>query len=414
MQSPPPQTPSSNAVDQDRISELAALSQSQRPLEIISTIDKEPDAIKGQVLARLKPESAITVLNQFPEDQARAIVAAVDFPAGQQWTFNSQYPDDSLGRLMDRVYGEFHPDDKVGPTIEAVRELVKTTIITYGYVTDQQGRLQGVLVMRDLMLADPEQTLKEIMVGNIFCLKPDMAIATAMRAMVYRHYPVYPVCNEDGVLIGSIHGYILFEEYAFELSAQAGSMVGVEKEEHLCTPWLTSLKFRHPWLQLNLLTAFLAAAVVGIFEDTIAQVVLLAVFLPVLAGQSGNTGGQSLAVTLRAMTLGEVKDGTVSATVRKEALLGLVNGALVGITAGVAMYVYALMTSSPAPLALALVVFVAMVGSCAISGVTGVLVPVTLSRLGANPATASTIFLTTSTDVVSMGLFLWLATAIVL
>ena len=103
-----------------------------------------------------------------------------------------------------------------------------------------------------------------------------------------------------------MRGQTLFEQQAFEISAQAGTMVGVEKEERLGTPWLRSLKFRHPWLQLNLLTAFLAAAVVGMFQDTIDQLVVLAVFLPVLAGQSGNTGCQALAVVLRGITLGEL------------------------------------------------------------------------------------------------------------
>jgi len=120
-----------------------------------------------------------------------------------------------------------------------------------------------------------------------------------MRATVVRHYPVYPVCEKDGVLVGLLRGQMLFEAQTVELSAQPGSMVGVEREERLATPWLRSLKFRHPWLQLNLFTAFIAAAVVGLFEQTLERIVLLAVFLPVLAGQSGNTGCQALAVALR-------------------------------------------------------------------------------------------------------------------
>ena len=107
----------------------------------------------------------------------------------------------------------------------------------------------------------------------------------------------------------------MFQEQAIEISAQAGAMVGVEKEERLSTPWPPSLKFRHPWLQLNLLTAFVAAGVVGVFQKTIDELVVLAVFLPVLAGQSGNTGCQALAVALRGMTLGELKPGKERALV---------------------------------------------------------------------------------------------------
>jgi magnesium transporter len=129
---------------------------------------------------------------------------------------------------------------------------------------------------------------------------------------------VYPVCDADGRLVGTVRGRSLFEVQALEISAQAGAMVGVEKEERLATPWPRSLRFRHPWLQLNLFTAFLAAAVVGLFQGTINRLVVLAVFLPVLAGQSGNTGCQALAVTLRGLTLGELRPAPRAVLVAKE------------------------------------------------------------------------------------------------
>jgi magnesium transporter len=236
----------------------------------------------------------------------------------------------------------------------------------------------------------------------------------AMREVVHRHFPVYPVCDDEERLIGLVRGRVMFEEQAFEISAQAGRMVGVDKEERLVTPWLRSLLFRHPWLQLNLLTAFAAAAVVGVFQQTLDQMVILALFLPVLAGQSGNTGCQALAVTLRGMTLGELKAGSGRALVIKEALLGLANGALVGLTAGAGMYVVAHAQSNPSALSLAGIVAVAMTASCIISGIAGALIPLTLRRVGADPATASSIFLTTATDVASMGLFLGLATLLLM
>jgi magnesium transporter len=170
---------------------------------------------------------------------------------------------------------------------------------------------------------------------------------------------------------------------------------------------------RHPWLQLNLLTAFLAAAVVGIFQDTIDRLVILALFLPVLAGQSGNTGCQALAVTLRGMTIGELKPGSARTLISKEAYLGLLNGAGVGLIAAIGMYVTAHSQNSAHPFLLAFVVFLAMVGSCVASGLAGAMVPLTLKRLGFDPATASSIFLTTATDVVSMGMLLGLATLLV-
>ena len=203
------------------------------------------------------------------------------------------------------------------------------------------------------------------------------------------------------------------QKRVMELSLQPGTMVGVEKEERLNTSILRSLILRHPWLQLNLLTAFAAGAVVGLFQHTIDHLLILTIFLPVLAGQSGNTGSQALAITLRGMTLGNLKSENQSRVIRKEALLGLMNGALVGLLAGLGMYIIASWQNLTTALSLSLVVFLAMIGSCVISGICGAAVPMILKRIGADPVTASTIFLTTATDMVSMGMLLGFAAAIV-
>ena len=214
--------------------------------------------------------------------------------------------------------------------------------------------------------------------------------------------------------VRSLYDQLVAEQKrSIELSAQPGAMVGVEKEERLATPWFRSLRLRHPWLQLNLLTAFAAGSVVFVFQGTIDRLLILAMFLPVLAGQSGNTGCQTLAVTLRGVFLGELKSGKEKALVMKEALLGLLNGALVGLVAAIVMYVVATAQHLSSALMLSAVVFLAMTGSCVISGICGAIVPLTLKKLGADPATASSIFLTTATDMVSMGMLLGLATVLV-
>src|SRR5260370_19416872 len=148
-----------------------------------------------------------------------------------------------------------------------------------------------------------------------------------MQQVLNKHYPAYPVVDAEGRLRGLVRGQTMFEARAIDLSAQPGTMVGVEKEERLVTSFWRSLKMRHPWLQLNLLTAFLAAAVVGAFQGTLDRLVILALFLPVLAGQSGNTRCQALAVTLRGITLRELKRGAERALISKEAGLGLLNRA---------------------------------------------------------------------------------------
>ncbi|HEY1082950.1 MAG TPA: CBS domain-containing protein, partial [Prosthecobacter sp.] len=298
-----------------------------------------PDGVR--VLEALNPMVAQQVLHEMTDEHRCAILAAAPIDKARQWMRNREYPEDSVGWLMEPPVAVFRPSMTVKGTIEALRKLTKRAFITYGYVTDDSNRLLGVLVFRDLMLGRPEAMLDEVMYQNIFTLKPEMELTDAMKLTVNRHLPVYPVCDEEGHLLGLVRGQNLFEARAIEISAQAGTMMGVNDEERLSTPVLRSLRFRHPWLQINLVTAFLAAGVVGYFEQTLDRLVLLAAFLPVLAGQSGNTGCQALAVALRGMTLGDLKSGDERRLVMKEGALGLLNGALVGLTAGLGMFVYA-------------------------------------------------------------------------
>lgn len=372
-----------------------------------------PDAQVADLLRSLGPALADHLLQALDEDRRRAVLAAAPVEEGRQWARNLTYPEDTVGRLMDPPQPVFVPHLTVAETTAHIRELVKTTFVTYAFVLDKSGRLVGVVTMRDLLLADEKARLETVMLRDPFALPPELPLVEAARQVVARHYPVYPVCDAEGRLVGTVRGRTLFQVQALEISAQAGAMVGVEKEERLATPWRRSLRFRHPWLQLNLFTAFLAAGVVGLFQGTINRLVVLAVFLPVLAGQSGNTGCQALAVTLRGLTLGELRPGDARRLVLKEALLGLLNGALVGVTAGIGMFVVARAQGEPHAVTLGLVVFAAMMASCVVSGLAGALIPLTLRSLGADPATASSIFLTTATDVASMGLFLTLATLFV-
>lgn len=378
--------------------------------EAVELLEPEPDQAVADALADFYPDLALQILWRLPEAKRRAVFALLPEEKRRQWSLNVDYPEESVGRLMDPPLGVLRPEQTVEEAITELRELSARAMVTYGYVLDDAGRLLGVIVFRELLFADPRQRLHEVMLREPFSLRPGEPVLDAMRDVLRRHYPVYPVCEEDGRLVGIVRGQTLFEHQAFEISAQSGKMVGVEKEERVSTPWSRSLVFRHPWLQFNLLTAFVAASVVGIFEETIDKVVALAVFLPVLAGQSGNTGCQALAVTIRGITLGEIAPGSARSLVAKEAWLGFLNGTGTGITAGLGMLAFAYSKGEPNALMLASIVVLAMMGACVSSGIFGALVPLALRRLGADPATASSIFLTTATDVASMGLFLGLAT----
>jgi magnesium transporter len=396
-------------VDPGVRSTLAAQIKSLAPNEAAALIERAQPAQAVEALQELNPAMVQSILAELDKGARRLIAASAPPEVAEQWKRNTGYLKGTIGHMMEAPIAVFRPEMTVGEAIEALRPLVRTAFVTYLWVADAGQKFVGLVTMRDLLFNEHGARLDEVMLRNPFCLRPDLEVPDAMKLTVNRHYPQYPVCDAEGRLVGLVRGAALFELEAFEITAQAGSMVGVEKEERVSTSIKQSFKYRNPWLLINLVTAFAAGGVVAVFQGTLDKLVILATFLPVLAGQSGNTGCQALAVTVRGMTLGDIKAGGGKALMSKEALLGFANGTVTGILCGIAMYLFALSQSSPHATTLALVVTLAMIGSCAISGVSGAFVPLVLKRMGADPATASSIIVTTATDVASMGLLLGLA-----
>lgn len=392
---------------------LAARLKASPPKEAARLLAAQPPAASVAALLAINPGVAQDLLAEMPQAALEQVARAATPEVARQWQRNARYPDGTIGRLMEPVYSVFPPGITVGDAIEQLRGVVRTAFVTYGYVSDAEGRLLGLITMRDLLFSERDVRLDAVMLKDVFAFRPEMTVSDGMKLTLNRHFPVYPVCDAEGKLLGLVRGAALFEEEAFEITAQPGSMVGVEREERVTTSLARSFLFRHPWLQLNLLTAFAAGGVVAMFQGTVDRLVILATFLPILAGQSGNTGCQALAVTVRGITLGDIRPGGGKALVAKEALLGLANGTVTGVLCGIAMFLLARSQESPHALWLGVAVCVAMMGSCAVSGVSGALVPLVLKRLGADPATASSIIVTTATDVASMGMLLGLATILV-
>jgi magnesium transporter len=382
------------------------------PQEAAKLLARYPDEVVARALALVNPALTVDILAQLPEVHRQRIAAADLSGRSEQWIIDRQYPVHTVGRQMDKPLAVFAPETTVREATERLRELVRRARLHLAFVTQADGRLLGVFAFRELLFAPPDAPVSSLMNLDVATLRPEMNLLEATKAIVAKHHPAYPVVDSAGRLVGMIRARTIFEQEAFEISAQAGKMVGVEAEERISTSWLRSFRFRHPWLQLNLLTAFVAAGVVSAFQETLDQIVVLAVFLPVLAGQSGNTGSQALAVTLRGLALGEI-DRLQGRTMLKEAWVGVLNGLFVGAVAGLGMFFFARSQGSGSPAMLGFCVFAAMVLACTASGVWGSTIPLFLKRLGADPATASSIFLTTMTDVVSMGVFLGLATLLV-
>ena len=365
----------------------------------------------AELLAKQTPDRVAAALEMLPPDIAARI--SEHLPGARQADAEQIKVATHISDLMEPVHGVLPAHTTVAQAIEFLRsEDTPTEQITYLYVADGGDCMLGLVVMRDLIVSPPATPLSAIMIKDPFHVTPQMKVGDAVKLAAKRHYPVYPVCDGQGHIIGIVRGWKLFERQAIEISAQSGSMVGVNKEERLATPVGPAFAQRHPWLQVNLLTAFLDVFVVGMFSGTIEKIVALAAFLPLLAGQSGNTGCQALAITLRGMTLGDAEGYPKRKMFYKELSLGLLNGVFTGLIAAGAMYWYA--SPSPDAAKLALTIWLAMVGGCIVAGTAGVGIPLLLKRFGADPVTASAIFLTTCTDLAGMGLMLVLATVIVL
>jgi len=386
----------------DEICSLGLHSVSQRLCD-------ESEATIATLLTLLPDSAAAALLPTLEAERRTTVLSAVPSMISDRWLHNPSYPQETVGYLMEPVVATFSPESTVEEVVERLRHLVKHAFITYGYVVDEQNRLIGALVMRELLLAESTRPVRELMIASPFSLNAMQPVRDVIPLVHVRHYSEYPVCNDERRLLGLVRGYALFQEQTRELVAQPGKMVGVVREERLqSSPW-RSLTFRHSWLQVNLLGSFVAAGVIGYYEEAVTQAVAIAAFIPVMVGQSASTGGQALAVALRGLTLGELGVDRWATLINKEAMVGTANGVLVGLTAALGMYAYATFHGHTDAVKLAAVMLLAMLFSTTVSSVVGAVTPFLMKRMGFDPATAATILVGGITRIVSIAAFLALA-----
>ncbi len=354
------------------------------------------------LLTEAEPAVSVAVLSQLDADTREAWLKRLQGEIERELRALLAYPEDCAGRLMDPRVSPLRSGMTVDEAIERLRQIRRSGLREL-FVIDDEGRLSGRVEVQDLALADRSLPLADITRGVVAVvgdLDPREEVVETLQS-----HPItaLPVINVAGRFIGVIRQAELMAAVEEESSLDIQTMVGASADERALSSPLFAVRKRLPWLQINLLTAFLAAAVVGLFESTIAQFTALAVLLPVVAGQSGNAGAQALAVTMRGLVLREISLRHWPAVVGKEALTGLINGVAVAATTGLAVYVWS------RSLPLVGVIVLAMVISMFAAGLAGALVPVLLRRFGQDPATASSIILTTVTDVVGFFSFLGIA-----
>jgi len=394
-------------------------------VELLQTQSPERGAL---ILSRLSTALATTTLQQLKPDLVRQILAAMDpvraalllsslDPKSREIQLDNldaglarelrdlmSYPEASAGRLMRPRAPSIPARLTAKQALKRLRRFPPRDAAVL-VVTDDNGKLLGLLDLAEVVHADPDARLETL----IHITTPVRVNALTPREEIINLFSRYqlrllPVVDIEDRLLGVIRQSTVIQASQAEAATDLQAMVGVSRDERALSSPMSAMRKRLPWLNINLLTAFLAAAVVGIFENTIAQFTALAVLLPVVAGQSGNTGAQALAVIMRGLALREIQVRHWQRVLLKEMLAGTLNGIAIAIVTGLGVLVWSKSAG------LALVIGVAMIISMALAGLSGAAIPLVLTRLGQDPAQSASILLTTVTDVVGFFSFLGLAT----
>lgn len=355
-----------------------------------------------RLLQMLEPARGAALLSRLDDEPREALLSGMEPVTAKALRELMAFPPGSAGSLMDTRVHTFRPDATVGLAIQRLRGSGRR--IHDVFIVGPEGRLTGMIPIESLAVADHDEQLSNLARGAPVSVLNTAGQEEVAEILEQQRLLSLPVVDFDGRIVGVIRHQALVEILEKEVSADIGSMVGVSREERALSKVSFSVRKRLPWLHINLGTAFLAAAVVGLFEGTIARYTALAVLLPVVAGQSGNTGSQALAVTLRGLALREIRTSHWFRVTLKEASVGMINGIAIAVITSLGVYIWSRSAG------LSLVIAIAMVISMAIAGVTGALIPLALDAAGQDPAQSSSIVLTTVTDVTGFFSFLGLAT----
>ena len=372
------------------------------------------EAHAGETLAALDPGRAAEIVTELDDDDAADILGDLD--ASTQENILSgvhdrsevdrllRYDEETAGGRMTTHVVTVPDTATAEQALEEIRRQAEEVEDFYQvFVVDSNHKLVGVLPFKDLVISRPERPVRQFMESADISVTPDLDQEEVARLMARYNMPSVPVVDERGHLLGRVTFDDVIDVVEAETTEDLLKFGGVSADEDLAAGWETAVRSRLPWLSVNLLTAALAGGVVYTFQATIERTLALAIWMPIIAGMGGNAGTQALAVTVRRLALGLIPVDVFRKVVGKEMLVGVINGIVIGTAVGI---VAALMGEG---LRLGVVVFLAMVGNLVVAGFAGAFIPLVLERMGIDPAVASSIFVTTFTDVCGFILLLGLA-----
>ena len=371
--------------------ELAAQLLADRPAEEIAKLIQE-----------IPSDDAAALVDYLPEELSTAVLELMRPKESGQVGNLLEFPEKTAGRIMNPNVFALTEDLTVGEGISQLQSSRDVEMVFYLYIVDARRHLVGVTSLRRLLLVSPDTPLKRIMTPDVISVRVDTDQEEAARLVASYNLLAIPVVDEENKLVGVITVDDVIDVIKDEATEDIYRLAGVTSDERVFTPPGESLTKRLPWLAVNLVTAFIAASVVSLFEHTIDQVVALAVFMPIVAGMGGNAGTQTLTVIVRGIALGELTWSNSRKALIKEALVGVGNGIACGLVGGGVVW---LMQGTPW---MGVILAMAMIINMFVAAIAGTLIPLSLRALKVDPALASSVFITTLTDVFGFFSFLGL------
>lgn len=403
--------------DEDDIKKVFSLLTPENASEVLSDLH---DTIRENILEDIKKERLVKIIDEMDSDEATDIIGdlkdevskdvlkKIDQEDSENIKRLLSYDEETAGGLMQTEVIAVNRNMKRDEIIEYIREQYDDVENIHSvFVTDDDGVLVGELEITKLLLAKPESQAFNMM-NEDFIVVPVLMDQEKV-AHLFRKYDAYtlPVVDEKNHLLGRITVDDIIDVIDEEASEDAYKMAGLENEDKIFTPTLSSVKKRLPWLLLNLFTALIISSVVGIFEETIAKMSVLAVLMPIVAGLGGNSGIQTLTVITRGIALGELSIHNTYKAITKQVVIGIINGVLIGTLAAIIAWV--LKGNMMIGVALGL----AMICNMFIAGFMGSVVPIVMKAIKIDPALASGILITMLTDIGGYASFLGLASILV-
>jgi magnesium transporter len=390
-------------LDDDSLASLMEESEDDDRIRIARTLD---NARLLTAFEYMQKDDIVDILGDFPIGRRKEVMRSMRSSDQQIITRLLKYPEDSAGGLMTTEYIALHDNLTAGEGLQTIRKIApKTEFIETIYIIDNARKLIGSVSLRQLLAAPKSTPITSLMNDQVISVSPETDQEEASQLVSRYDLDAIPVVSKSNQILGIITVDDVIDVIIEEYDEDMLQMGGVNVEESIDSTWKESLRMRLPWLLINLATAFLASFVVNIFQGTIEKVVALSAVMTIISGMGGNAGTQTMSILVRTLAQEEIDWKEAIPHLFKEILVGILDGASCGVVTGVVVY---FMYHN---IFLSLIVILAMIGNLIVSAVFGFLVPLILKKCHADPAVASSIFVTTATDTLGFFIFLGLAKA---